>query len=199
MVKIEHIVSIIDNIPKILQYFFPGIIFIMLIRTFSIKKFAEKYTIVSSCVISYLFVSLIGTVNSLTVNVDALKEPIVVSGIAMLLSFVTGILMALMFNSEWFKKITLIYFHKTLYEDIWQDIFDFKNGTNLKLYIKDKKYYIVGHYRYSEEKGDESWMALSAYGMYTKKEGKPIEPLYHDKENVIITVRMRDVEQIEVF
>ena len=68
----------------------------------------------------------------------------------------------------------------------------------MKLYMKDKKYYIIGHYRYSEEKGDESWMALSAYGMYTKKEGKPIEPRYHDKENVIITVRMRDVEQIEV-
>lgn len=74
-----------------------------------------------------------------------------------------------------------------------------KRGTNLKIYIKDKDYYIVGHYKFNEEKGDESWMALSAYGKYSKEKNEPIGQCYHDKENVIITIRMRDVEQIEVF
>lgn len=107
--------------------------------------------------------------------------------------------MCVLLNSEWFKKITLKFFHKTLYDDIWQDIFDFKNGTNLKLFMKDTTYYIIGHYRYSEEKGNDSWMALSAYGKYDKENGKVIGPCYHDKESVIITVRINDIEHIEVF
>lgn len=196
---IEFLVEIIKNVPNILQYFVPGIIFIMIIRIFSIKKFAENYTIIFSCVISYVFVSFVQTINELFIKEDVVKEPIVTSGIAVLFSLILGFWLALMFNSGWFKKITLKIFHKTLYDDIWQDVFDFKNGTNLKITIKDKPYYIIGHYRFSEEKGEESWMALSAYGKYSKEKNESIGQCYHDKENVIITIRMSDVEQIEVF
>lgn len=78
-------------------------------------------------------------------------------------------------------------------------MFDFKKGTNLKIYIKDKDYYIVGHYKFNEEKGDESWMALSAHGIYNKETGRVVGQDYHSNDNVIITIRMREVEQIEVF
>lgn len=176
-----------------------GIIFIMIIRTFSIKRFAENYTIVFSCVFSYLFVSFILSINELTVNNDIIKKPIVVSGISVVMSVLSALLFAFILNSEGFKKITLKYFHKTLYDDIWQDVFDFKNGTNLKLMIKGEAYYIIGHYKFSEEKGNDSWMALSAYGKYSKKKGEPIGAVYHNNENVIITIRISDVEQIEVF
>lgn len=195
----EHLITIIDNIPKILQYFVSGIIFIMIVRTFSIKKFAENYTIIFSCVISYLFVSLVETINRLTLNVNVLKEPIVISGISVVLAIILAFIFAGVFNSEWFKKITIRLFHKTLYDDIWQDVFDFKNGTNLKIFMKNKTYYIVGHYKYNEEKGNDSWMALSAYGKYDSHNNKPIGMCYHDNENVIITIRINDVETIEVF
>lgn len=182
-----------------MQYFCPGIIFIMIIRTFGFKKFAEKYTVIISCVISYLFVSLVGTANDLLFHIQALRKPLVVSGISMLVSLILGILLSLVFKSETFKKMTLKCFHKTLYDDIWQDVFDFKNGTNLKVYMRDKTYYVVGHYKYNEEKGDDSWMALSAYGMFDKANNKPVGLSYVDNENVIITLRMRDIEHIEVF
>lgn len=199
MGKIEYIVNVIDDIPKILQYFVPGVVFIVIIRTFSLKNFARNYTIIFSCVISYLFISLVGTVNSLTINRDVFREPIVVSGISILLALVTGVSVALLFNSEYFKEYTLKYFHKTLYDDIWQDVFDFKNGTNLKIYIKDRNYYIIGHYKFNEEKEENSWIALSAYSMYSKEQNELIEPSYSDNENVLITLRMKDIEHIEVF
>ena len=199
MLEIEHLLILIDNAPKILQYFVPGIVFIMIMRVFCLKKFAANYTIVLSCVISYLFVSLIETTNRLTVNWDSLKEPIVISGIAILLAIISSVVAALMLKSEWFKKFTLKFFHKTIYEDIWQDVFDFKKGTNLKLYMRDKDYYIMGHYRYNEEKGEESWMALSAPSTRDKDTNKIIGISYETKESVITTIRMCDIEKIEIF
>lgn len=199
MATIEHLNEIIDNIPNILQYFVPGVIFIMIIRSLSFKRFAENYTIVFSCVISYLFVSLIGMINELKIKSESLKEPIVISGIAVLIAILLAFFLSIIFNSKCFKDFTLKYFHKTLYDDIWQDVFDFKNGTNLKVYIKDKEYYIMGHYRFSEEKGEESWMALSAHTYRNKETNEIIGLDYSKNEKVLVTIRIYDIEHIEVF
>lgn len=92
-------------------------------------------------------------------------------------------------------------FHKTANEDIWRDVIDWENGSNLKIYLKDKDYYLIGHQKNLEEKGEESWLAISAFGKFDKETNKNYkeEPSHLDDESVIYTVRLSDIEHVEIF
>lgn len=109
--------------------------------------------------------------------------------------------MTILSQRKWFKKITVKLFHKTLNNDIWRDIFDLENGSNLKVYLKDQDYYIIGHLKNHEEKGNDSWIALSAFAKFDKETNKNYknEQSYLDKKDIIITVRFSDIEHIEIF
>lgn len=54
-------------------------------------------------------------------------------------------------------------FHHTLNDTIWSDIINCKVGANLKVYLKDKDYFIIGQYRLNEENGEDSWLTTTAY------------------------------------
>lgn len=92
-------------------------------------------------------------------------------------------------------------FHKTPNDDIWRDVLDLENGSNLKVYLKDKDYYIIGHHKNHEEKGEDSWLALSGYGKFDKitNENYMQEPNFINNSAVIITVRFSDIDYIEIF
>ncbi|WP_157668735.1 hypothetical protein [Lachnoclostridium phytofermentans] len=91
--------------------------------------------------------------------------------------------------------------HKSPNDDIWRDIFNYNQGSNLKVYLKDKPYYIIGHYKLHEEKENNSWFALSAYSKMDKLTNQNYnnEPDYSDREDIIIAVRLSDMEHIEIF
>lgn len=88
--------------------------------------------------------------------------------------------------------------HKTPNDNIWRDILDLTHGSNLKLYIRDADYYIVGHHRNIEEKGDDSWIVLTEFIKHSKDDNRVIET--HDgKEKDMIAIRLSDVEYAEIF
>jgi len=78
-------------------------------------------------------------------------------------------------------------------------VLDLTNGSNLKIYLNGSDYYIIGHFKNIDE--NESWLAVSAFGKFDKTTNKPLEsePSFLDKPNVIYTVRLSDVEHIEIF
>ena len=102
---------------------------------------------------------------------------------------------------KWFQKVTIKLFHKTLSDDIWRDVFDLENGSNLKVFLKDKDYYLIGHLKNYEEKEDSSWLALSGFAKFDKKTNKPCieEPIYLNNSSVFVTVRFADIDFIEIF
>lgn len=110
-------------------------------------------------------------------------------------------ILAILIQRTWFKKIIVKIFHKTINDDIWKDVLDLDNGSNLKVYLKDKDYYIIGHHKYQEEKGNDSWLALSAFAKFDKKTNCNYknEPQFLDNEDILITIRLSDVEHIEIF
>ncbi len=157
---------------------------------------------IMACVISYILISFLSLIRikfNIFQNIPDIA--IINSGIAIILGTIISIVLALIFTCEWFSKMTVFLFSKTPNEDIWRDIFDFKAGSNLKVYLRNEKYYIIGHYKNQEEKGDGSWIALSAFAKFDKKtnENYKNEPSYLDDESVIYTVRLSDIEHIEVF
>lgn len=126
---------------------------------------------------------------------------IINSGLSIIIGILSVCVMTILSQRKWFKKITVKLFHKTLNNDIWRDIFDLENGSNLKVYLKDQDYYIIGHLKNHEEKGNDSWIALSAFAKFDKETNKNYknEPSYLDKKDIIITVRFSDIEHIEIF
>lgn len=123
------------------------------------------------------------------------------SALAIVIGIIMVSIIAILSQRKWFRKITVKLFHKTLNNDIWRDVLDLENGSNLKVYLRDKEYYIIGHHKNHEEKGNDSWLAISAFAKYDKEtnENYKNEPSHLDREDIVITVRFSDIEHIEIF
>lgn len=182
----------INNIPILLIYFIPGYWFLVIFRFLCNKKWDKSIILLMSCVISYIVLSLI----TLFYSNDNI---LIISAISIIVNTVVAILSSFTYKSQIFNSILIKVFHKTVHDDIWHDVFDFENGSNLKVYFKDKEYYVIGAYRISEDKGNDSWFAISGYGKYNKETNEPIEDDFINDNSVIMTFKLSDVEHIEVF
>lgn len=153
-----------------------------------------------SCVTSYILLSLISVLR-LKFFKTIPDIPIINSALSCLIGSVTVIVMTVLFQRKWFKKTAVKLFHKTFNDDIWRDILDLDRGSNLKLYLKGKDYYLIGHHKNHEEKENDSWIALSAFAKFDVNTNKLYknEPSYLDKNDIYIVVRFSDIDHIEVF
>ena len=186
----------------ILQYVLPGYWSVFLFKYFTSKKCSKELTIVISCVVSYILIALIALVRPELAFIKEIPNiAIINSGIAIIVGTIISMILAFIFCTKTFSKILVFLFHKTPNEDIWRDILDLKEGSNLKIYLRDKDYYIIGHHKNHEEKGEDSWIAVSAFGKFDVEtnENYTEEPSFLDDENVVYTVRLSDVEHIEIF
>ena len=120
------------------------------------------------------------------------------SGIAVLLGLFSSVSIACLCNSKKFMKVTVKIFGKTTNDEIWRDIFDVKDGSNLKIYEKGKEYYVRGRLKNMEEKGENSWIAISSYTKISTVDDAIIEDYITDVK-AIYTVRLSDVDHFEVF
>ena len=191
-INIENIEFILQNIPTVLQYWLPGYWAILLFSFCCSKKIDKKATLILSVVLSYLSMSVIQSVHQI-------DNIFVLSSISFALLTLISVIVAGIFSSKRFKKSLVTLFHKTPNDTIWRDIIDFKEGSNLKVYLKGKDYYLVGHYKNCEERGDASWFALSAFFTGDIKTGAVIDDKYKDNDNVLITFRLSDVDHIVIF
>lgn len=202
MISIKELEFLIDNIPTLLQYFIPGYWVIFVFRYFCSKKISDNMNHIMSCVISYILVALVSLMRSRFERVSLLPDtPITNSAISILIGTVLAIIVAILFSSKRFSKITVFLFNKTPNDDIWRDVLDLKKGSNLKIYLKNEEYYIIGHHKNHEDKEGESWLAVSAFGKFDKETNKNYrnEPSFLNDENVIYTIRFSDIEHIEIF
>lgn len=202
VMRITELNLILENIPKLLQYFIPGYWTIFVFRYFCSKKTSDNVINIMSCVISYILVSFVALLRLRCNFLSLLPDNAIInSSIAILGGTLFAILFALIFSSKWFSKFTVRLFHKTPNEDIWRDVLDLKYGSNLKLYLKNEDYYIIGHHKNHEEKDGDCWIAVSAFAKFDKSTNKNYkeEPYFLNDENVIYTVRFSDIEHLEIF
>lgn len=163
-----------------------------------------------SCVLSYIYIALISLAARLfeqiiyktcSVNFSFQFSPLVISGLTIILGTILALCFAKLYTSSKFKRIMVKTFHKTPNDDIWRDVLDLDRGSNLKVYLKNQDYYIIGHHKNHEEKGNDSWLALSGFCKIDKQTNQNYksEPSYIYKDNIIITIRFSDIEHIEIF
>lgn len=157
---------------------------------------------IMSCVVSYILISIVVFLRSLIGQLSIIPDTAITnSGLAILLGTIFSIILSILFSSKMFSNITVALFHKTPNEDIWRDILDLKAGSNLKVYLKNEDYYVIGHHKNQEENGDDSWIALSAFAKFDKEtnENYKDEPSFLNDESVVFAIRLSDIEHIEIF
>lgn len=132
---------------------------------------------------------------------DLPDTAIVNSALSSIFGILITTIVSIIYNNKSFKHLTVKLFHKTPYNNIWRDVFDLDNGSNLKVYLKNKNYYIIGHHKNHEEKGDDSWLALSAFAKFDINTNRISENTqsYLDRDDIVITIRLSDIEYMEVF
>lgn len=186
----------------ILQYIVPGFVCCILFKYTISNKKENKSLLIMSCVISYLLLSVVSLLRIKYFRILP-DTPIINSALSTFIGTIFTIILSIICNNKYFKTITVKLFHKTPHNDIWRDVLDFENGSNLKVYLKDKDYYIIGHHFNHEENGNDSWLALNGFAKIDKNTNLYYknEPRYNDGQNesVIITVRLSDIEHIEIF
>ena len=191
--------DVLENIPLILQYFIPGYITLSLFSYFSSKKSMEpKLRLIAYVAISYLLMAVTeGLVEHFNGSGIVKDSVLMKSAFAIFIGIICSIIMAMIFHSKHFSNLLVKIFNKTPNDDIWMDIINFKKGSNLKIYEKGSDYYIVGHHFVNEEKGNESWFAITAYSKYSKT-GELLED-HSEDDNAILAVRLSDIDHMEIF
>ncbi len=171
-------------------------------RYFCSKKMSDYMMNLMSCVVSYILITIISFIRANITFISSMPDNALInSAIAIFMGTILAFLIAFIVSRKWFSNVMVRLFHKTANEDIWRDVIDWENGSNLKIYLKDKDYYLIGHQKNLEEKGEESWLAISAFGKFDKETNKNYkeEPSHLDDESVIYTVRLSDIEHVEIF
>lgn len=200
MIIINNYIEIINSVPYLLQYIVPGCWCLLIIYFFNGIKINNKNFVVIGCIISYILLSLVDFL-CLLFKVPIPDLPLLKSAFSILIGTLLAVGISIFFNSSVMKHVTIKLFHKTVNKTIWRDIFDLENGSNLKVYIKDKNYYVIGHLKNFDEDSPESWLALSGFAKFDKYSNKNFrdEPSYLGDNNIAIAIRLSDVEHIEIF
>jgi len=175
-----------------LEYFIPGFIFIRIFQLLTSRK-DSSYQIILSVVISFFIraVCSIGhnyicpdIVFSLNMRVIILSGAAVVS--SLILTFIT--------ERRFVNKILLNINYKSIHDDIWHDIIDYKNGTTLRLICDDAEY--IGRLSVHEEKGNNSWFVLEDFIVKEKGISYRAQNMPYSSR---IAVNLKDVKRVELF
>lgn len=175
-----------------MQYFVPGYLSILVFQMCSNKKISSNTLLILSCALSYISLSLISCVKQI-------DNVFIMSGISFIVLFIGALMLAWANTHKKFSELSAKFFRRTMHNSIWEDIVDFKNGTNLKVHLKNKDYCVVGHFSYVEESTKNPWLSISGYGIYTDDTNEPIEARYLNNEEMSMMVKMDDVDYIEIF
>ena len=194
----ETISQILENIPVLLQFYLPGLWTITVFKYFCSKEIQKESQTILACVVSYVLLSISDLLSNIPflggIKVSVLGK----SGISIILGTLLALLISSVFCAKWFSGVMVALFHKTPNDNIWRDVLDLTNGSNLKLYIRDADYYIIGHHRNIDEKGDDSWVVLTEFIKHNKNDNRVIET-HEGKKDDMIAIRMSDVEYAEIF
>mgnify|MGYP004554525553 CR=1 FL=1 len=192
MVKIDSFLIILNNMPLLLEYFVPGFVTLSIFSFFVSRKHS-KYFIVNSVVVSYILRALCISIHSFICKKHKFEwnERIIW---LMVIAVIVSIIMIFLYDSKIvnfvFRKIN----YKSIHDNIWRDVIDYKNGTTMRFICEDVSY--IGVLAEHEENGNDSWFVLEKY--IIEENGSEIS--YKDiKEQSKIAINLKDVKRVELY
>ncbi|HBG4218863.1 TPA: hypothetical protein KQD30_001993 [Clostridioides difficile] len=162
MNEILNIQEIISIIPALLEYFVPGFIFLTIRNFYYSKDYTkDKYIIVKSIVISFLFYELLYPILMIIPNKH-------VSNYLFIIIVIFISIMYLKFNVE-DKIIDIFGVGQRINEDDFANIIDVEKGTWVKVYLPEESIIYLGKLKYYSNKKDseDNIMALICFATYS--------------------------------
>ena len=146
-----------------------------------------------SVAISYLLKAICSWLHTIFfVNIDFgwSKRAIVLC----VLAFVLSIICVIISEIRAINKLSLKINNKSIHDDVWNDVIDYKNGTTLRFVCDDCIYQgvLVEH----EEKGNDSWFVLEDYIVEEN------DTIYKAKEMGMpckIMINLKEVKRVELY
>lgn len=111
-----------------------------------------------------------------------------------LFAIVLSIIVVFVTEIKYVNKILLHINNKSIHDDIWQDIIDYKNGTTLRFICGNETYIgiLVGH----EEKGNDSWFILEDFIVEEKDNCYKAEDMDYQAR---MAINLKNVDRVELF
>ena len=181
-----------NQLPLILEYFIPGFIFIRIFQLLTSRK-DSSYQLIISVAISYILKAICSICHEyvlVDVTFSWSRRVIILSLFASFLS----VIMVLFTEIKYINNILLHINNKSIHDDIWQDVIDYRNGTTLRFVCGDTIYtgVLVGH----EEKGNDSWFILEDFIIDNPQN-------YYQAEDMTcyarIAVNLKNVDRVELY
>lgn len=175
-----------------MEFFVPGLIFITTFQYLTSRN-GSAFNILYSIVVSYVLKALFSTIHKLVLpNVEFgwYRRALILCVTAFLLSILATVLSELKITNKLFQSIN----HKSIHNDVWLDLIDYKNGTTVKIDTQNGTY--TGILCAHEEKGLDSWFVISNYiYMENGEEHDCSNNVYNPK----LAINLKDVKHIEIF
>ena len=152
-----------DNISLILQFIIPGFVFLKVFGFFVSKKYEGKNLFIFSCVFSYLFLSIWAIIRELKIFSKLPNTIMINSAITIIIGIIVGITIGMLLRCRIFTNLLVYFTWKTPNDSIWLDMLDVKNGDSVKVYFKDKPYYVIGITSFLNFDSEDSWWAVSKF------------------------------------
>lgn len=181
-----------EQLPDILEYFIPGYIFITTYQLLTSRK-SSSYQVILSVIVSYILKAICSIVhkNILTErNFTRYERVIILAVIAIVFSIILVVV------TEWkiINNILLRINYKSIHNDIWQDVIDYKKGTTLRITCNDAIY--TGVLFMHEEKGNDSWFVFDNYII---EKGETIRHSADSEYPARLAISIKDVKLIEIY
>lgn len=196
MIKIT-LKDLIYIVPNLINLFLSGFIFISTYNWINNKKYDVSILLVQS-----LFISVLVKAFYSALHVFILPNYSFNNSIKILVYSLTGFLLAFIstrfMTTKFPQKFLYIANNKSINDNIFDDMIDYKKRTMMKIYIKSSDIYYLGRFAFREEKGIESWIALIDYYCLNIKDDDISFDPGHDNLKSSVVINLREVERIEI-
>lgn len=185
--------TIINEVPTIMVYFAPGLIFFAILKHLINAKFEKQlYELIFSVIISVVIKSGLSFIHCFIFRNYHPSTEIAFFFCAGT-GFFAAVIVSRFYRSNRFAKLFSYVFIKSLRSTIWEDCIDFSGGSRVILTTKSNEV-ISGRFREIEEKEDASWLAIDNHDYNKNVPAGTIDPKY---DNILI-LRLSDVSSVQV-
>ena len=192
----NDILQIIGNVFTIVNFWLPGYIFLLTFQKLVLgKSSATVQSNIFAVVLSLLIRLCCSVFPALRGSLEAV-QPYSVCALYCLVGLLLALLLSLGYRSKRLGDAFASLFIKSLHDDMWADIIDFRRGTMLHVVLKNGNR-VFGGFHAIEEKGNDSWITLDSYYV-EDKDGKELARADKRGSGALFVFRANDIERFEV-